>query len=78
MTEKVDRKEIFPPATCSREGCISNYAKWCRHCNLVYCGIHIEDHPCKPEDRAAREKLYLSDLTDEQDPVEEPPCPPPL
>ena len=64
----VDRGEIFPGALCSltAQGCLSPWARWCRNCNCVFCGAHIDSHPCKPEDQEARKKLY----------VEEPPCPP--
>jgi hypothetical protein len=74
-----DRSELFPAATCVRKDCLSFWSRWCRRCNLVYCGAHIKDHACKPDDRAAREELYVSDLTEELDPVEEGTClPPPL
>jgi hypothetical protein len=76
--QKVDREEIFPSATCAVKDCLSGYSRWCRSCNLVFCGVHIDTHPCKPEDQEARKKLYLSDMTDAQDPVEETPWPPPL
>lgn len=49
---------------------------------MAFCGLHVNDHQnprfgtaCKPESLESREKLYLTDLTDTQDPVEES-CPP--
>jgi hypothetical protein len=73
-----DRKEIFPPAPCSRKDCLSLWQKICQTCNLAYCGAHHKNHTCKPEDRGAREALYITDFTDLQDPVEELCLPPPL
>lgn len=74
-----DRSEIFGEAGCSRKDCLSVWSKWCRGCCLVFCGAHIKDHVCKPDDRASREALYVIDPVEELDPVEEGTClPPPL
>lgn len=63
-----DRSEIFSSCICARsvDGCLSPWASWCRGCNGVFCGAHINDHGCKPEDLEKRKALY-----------QEKPCPPP-
>lgn len=39
--------EIFPPAKCCVKGCLELWEKWCRGCNLVFCGGHIvHGHSC--------------------------------
>lgn len=77
-----DRSEVFHVATCSHKieagRCLSAWSKICRVCNLAFCGIHVDHHACKPDDRAARQALYPSDPIEIQDPVEESCFPPPL
>ena len=45
-----DRKgrseEIYGDGKCAVEKCLSSWARWCRPCNLVYCGAHEKDHEC--------------------------------
>jgi len=47
-----DEPSIFPQALCCA-GCRKPWEKWCRGCNLVYCGDHADrkSHNCKPDEK---------------------------
>ena len=40
------RREVYGDGKCAAGDCLSPWAKWCRNCNLVYCGVHRENHEC--------------------------------
>ena len=45
MRQKPD-VQIFSVAGCCFKDCPTPWAKWCRGCNLVFCGTHMGAHPC--------------------------------
>ena len=40
------RREVYGDGKCAVGDCLSPWARWCRNCNLVYCGVHHENHEC--------------------------------